>query len=217
MNEDLFSEIKHYLEYQVNIGFKEVILPNVEPQLTGLEAIRADLGECTRCPLHKGRKNIVFGEGNPRARLMFVGEAPGAEEDEQGRPFVGKAGQLLTKMIEAMKLDRNDVYIANIVKSRPPGNRDPERIEIETCLPFLEAQIKEISPEVIVALGLVSAHTLLRTTEPISVLRGNFRLRGDIAVMPTYHPAFLLRGERKHKAEAWSDLKSVMARLGIPE
>jgi uracil-DNA glycosylase len=219
MEEDILSEIRNYLAYQVNIGFKEVLLPDLAPesQLTGLEAIRAELGDCTRCPLHRGRKNIVFGEGNPQARLMFVGEGPGADEDEQGRPFVGKAGQLLTKMIQAMKLEREDVYITNIVKSRPPGNRDPEPEEIAACLPFLEAQIKEISPEVIVALGRISAHTLLNTTEPISVLRGNFRQRGDIAVMPTYHPAFLLRGERQRKAEAWSDLKMVMARLGIAE
>jgi uracil-DNA glycosylase len=211
----------YYLKSQVNLGFTEVVLPRLEEvpiQPSPLEAIRAELGDCTRCPLHEKRLHIVFGEGNPHARLMFVGEGPGADEDRQGRPFVGKAGQLLTRMIQAMNLDRSDVYIANVVKCRPPGNRDPHREEMDTCFPFLEAQITAIGPAAIVALGKVAISALLGTDEPVSRLRGRFHDRKGIPVMPTYHPSFLLREEpdRKHKAEAWADLKEVMALLGLP-
>jgi uracil-DNA glycosylase len=213
---------RNYLEYQVNIGFREVMLlgkPGTIISDTSLEAVRSELGECTRCPLHKARRNIVFGEGNPHARLMFVGEGPGADEDRQGRPFVGRAGQLLTRMIQAMGLDRADVYIANIVKCRPPENRDPQPSEIRTCFPFLERQIDSVAPEVIVTLGRVAACTILGIKDSITNLRGEFRDRDGIPVMPTYHPSFLLRSEpdKRYKAEAWADLKKVIALLALPK
>ena len=195
----------------------EILMPRKSRDIETLEEIRADLGECTRCPLHHDRLNIVFGEGNPSARLMFVGEGPGADEDREGRPFVGRAGQLLTKMIQAMNLDRSEVYISNIVKSRPPGNRNPTALEISACFPFLERQIAAIQPEVIVALGKIAANTLLQTGEPIGKLRGKFHDRQGIPVMPTYHPSFLLREDssKRYKAEAWADLKKVMGVLGL--
>lgn len=180
-----------------------------------LQIIREDLGDCTRCRLHKqGRKQIVFGVGNPHAELMFIGEAPGADEDEQGEPFVGRAGQLLNNMIKAMGLQRKDVYIANIIKCRPPGNRTPERDECETCSPFLMRQIAAIKPKVIVALGAVAARTLLAINAPMAEFRGRwFDFRGtQLAV--TYHPAFLLRDPRQKK-EAWKDLQIVMKELGL--
>jgi uracil-DNA glycosylase family 4 len=222
---DTLADIRNYLEYQVNVGFRELVIPRVQrsraPSLAApatLDNIRQELGECTRCPLHHTRRSIVFGEGNPRARLMFVGEGPGADEDKEGRPFVGRAGRLLNKMIQAMGLDRADVYIANVVKCRPPGNRDPEALEIETCLSFLEAQISAIKPEVIVTLGRIAAHTLLGSKESLTKLRGRFHQRNGIPIMPTYHPSFLLRQEkeRRYKAEAWADLKQVMAMLNLP-
>ena len=186
------------------------------PNLRALDDLRKnEIGECTRCPLHKGRTHIVFGVGNPEAQLMFVGEGPGADEDAQGEPFVGRAGQLLTKMIEAMGLKRSDVYIANIVKSRPPGNRNPEPAEIATCLPFLKKQIEIIQPKVIVCLGKIAAQTLLQTEIPITKLRGQFQDYGGIQVMPTYHPAFLLRNPPMKKF-VWEDLKKVMSLLGLP-
>lgn len=212
---------RDYLRFQANMGFTEMALPQAdgsnEPESL-LDAIRADLGDCTRCPLHEKRLNIVFGEGNPHARLMFIGEGPGADEDRQGRPFVGKAGQLLTRMIKAMNLDRSEVYIANVVKCRPPGNRTPHRQEMDTCFPFLEAQIAAINPSAIVALGKTAASALLTSDEPISRMRGRFHDRKGIPLMPTYHPSFLLReeSERKYKAEAWADLKEVMALLDLP-
>ena len=174
-----------------------------------LLAIRDDLGDCTRCKLHTlGRRQIVFGVGNPSADLMFVGEAPGADEDVQGEPFVGRAGQLLTKIIEAIGLTRADVYIANVIKCRPPGNRNPEPDEVEQCEPFLFRQIDEIKPKVIVALGKFAAQCLLKTTEPITRLRGReFRYR-DAILMPTYHPAYLLRTPSA-KREVWEDMKRV--------
>jgi len=192
-----------------------------------LKIIREDLGDCTRCVLHKqGRKQIVFGVGNPRAELMFIGEAPGADEDQQGEPFVGRAGQLLNNMIKAMGLRREDVYIANIIKCRPPGNRTPERDECETCSPFLMRQIAAIKPKVIVALGAVAAKTLLAINAPMSDLRGRwyeFKPAGVRSNDPswssaklavTYHPAFLLRDPRQKK-EAWKDLQMVMKELGL--
>jgi uracil-DNA glycosylase family 4 len=183
--------------------------------LTGLRLIKEDLGECTRCVLARlGRKPIVFGEGDPEAELMFVGEGPGADEDEQGRPFVGRAGQLLNKMIEAMGLKREQVYIANVVKCRPPGNRTPEREEIETCSPFLFRQIAVIQPRVIVALGAVAARCLLQMNEPMARLRGQWLDYRGIRVAVTYHPAYLLRDPRQ-KAEAWKDLQMVMKFLGL--
>jgi DNA polymerase len=178
-----------------------------------LTAIRTDLGDCTRCKLHTlGRKQIVFGVGNPAADLMFVGEAPGADEDIQGEPFVGRAGQLLTKIIEAMGLRREDVYIANLIKCRPPQNRNPEPDEMVQCEPFLFRQIDVIKPKVIVALGKFAAQALLRTTDPITRLRGREYQYRDAILMPTYHPAYLLRTPSA-KREVWEDMKRVSAIL----
>jgi uracil-DNA glycosylase len=194
--------------------------------LAALKLIREDLGDCTRCKLHlQGRKQIVFGVGNPHAELMFVGEGPGADEDAQGEPFVGRAGQLLNNMIKAMGIRREDVYIANIVKCRPPGNRTPERDECETCSPFLMRQIAAIKPKVVVALGAVSAKNLLAISAPMSELRGRWYdfkpagVRSDPSwpgarLAVTYHPAFLLRDPRQ-KGEAWKDLQMVMKYLGL--
>jgi DNA polymerase len=179
----------------------------------GLVAVRADLGDCRRCRLAAGRTTLVFGVGDPRAELMFVGEGPGAEEDLQGEPFVGKAGQLLTRMVEAMGYRREQVYIANVVKCRPPGNRNPEPDEIEACEPFLRRQIEAVGPKVIVALGTFAAHTLLRSTTPISRLRGQWTSYAGVRLMPTFHPAYLLRSPHE-KVKAWEDLKQVMAALG---
>ncbi len=209
----------------------EVLTPKPEygvaDPIAALRIIRDDLGpNCTRCKLHKqGRKQIVFGVGNPRAELMFVGEGPGADEDAQGEPFVGRAGQLLNNMIKAMGLQREDVYIANIVKCRPPGNRTPERDECETCSPFLMRQIAVIKPKVIVALGAVAAKNLLAISAPMSELRGRFYdflpagASNDPAwpgaqLAVTYHPAYLLRDPRQ-KGEAWKDLQMVMKYLGL--
>src|SRR5579863_7317659 len=196
----------------------------VSDPVAALKMIREDLGDCTRCKLHQqGRKQIVFGVGNPRAQLMFVGEGPGADEDAQGEPFVGRAGQLLNNMIKAMGLRREDVYIANIVKCRPPGNRQPERDEAETCSPFLMRQIAAIKPKVLVALGATAAKNLLAINAPMTELRGRwyeFKPAGSDASWPgarlavTYHPAFLLRDPRQ-KGEAWKDLQMVMKYLGI--
>jgi DNA polymerase len=180
-----------------------------------LLAVRGDLGECRRCKLAGGRRTLVFGVGNPAAELMFVGEGPGADEDAQGEPFVGKAGQLLTKMIEAMGYRREEVYIANVVKCRPPGNRNPEPDEIEACEPFLRAQLEAIRPKVVVALGKFAAQTLLRDTSPISRLRGRWFEYERIRLMPTFHPAYLLRSPNE-KAKAWEDLQLVMKDLGKP-
>jgi uracil-DNA glycosylase len=173
-----------------------------------LEAIRDDIGDCQRCKLAGGRKSIVFGQGDPAARLMFVGEAPGADEDEQGLAFVGRAGQLLTKIIEAIGMRREDVFIANVLKCRPPGNRNPETDEILACQPFLEQQIQTIHPRVLVGLGKFAAQWLLKTAEPISKLRGRLGDYGDMKVMATYHPAYLLRNPGAKK-EVWEDMKIV--------
>jgi DNA polymerase len=178
-----------------------------------LLATRQELGECSRCKLAGGRKTLVFGVGDPRAELVFVGEGPGADEDEQGEPFVGKAGQLLTKMIEAMGFARGDVYIANVVKCRPPGNRDPEPDEIAACEPFLKAQIAAIRPRVVVALGRFAVQTLLRDATPISKQRGIWRAYEGVKLMPTFHPAYLLRNPPE-KRKAWDDLQLVMKELG---
>lgn len=188
--------------------------PPVDPS-TALRLIREDLGDCTRCPLHKqGRKQIVFGVGNPCADLMFIGEAPGADEDMQGEPFVGRAGQLLNNMIKAMGLRREEVYIANIIKCRPPANRTPEREECETCSPFLFRQIEVIKPKSIVALGAVAAKTLLAINAPMAELRGRWYDFRGTRLAVTYHPAFLLRDPRQKK-EAWKDLQMVMKELGL--
>src|SRR5437868_9088439 len=188
---------------------------NVVDTVAALRLIREDLGDCTRCKLHQqGRKQIVFGVGNPHADLMFVGEGPGADEDAQGEPFVGRAGQLLNNMIKAMGLRREDIYIANVVKCRPPGNRTPERDECETCSPFLMRQIAAIKPQVIVALGAVSAKNLLAINAPMAELRGHWYDFRATKLAVTYHPAFLLRDPRQKK-EAWKDLQMVMKELGL--
>jgi uracil-DNA glycosylase len=181
---------------------------------TLLAALKEEIGpQCKRCKLHTlGRKQVVFGVGNPQAELMFVGEGPGADEDQQGEPFVGKAGQLLTKIIEAIGLRREQVYIANVIKCRPPGNRNPEPDEVEECEPFLFRQIDAIKPKVIVALGKFAAQSLLRTTEPITRLRGRrYNYRGAVLI-PTFHPAYLLRNPSS-KREVWEDMKTVMGIL----
>jgi DNA polymerase len=187
----------------------------ISDPVEALRLIREDLGDCTRCKLHQqGRKQIVFGVGNPRAELMFVGEGPGADEDEQGEPFVGRAGQLLNNMIKAMGLQREEIYIANVVKCRPPGNRTPERDECETCSPFLLRQIAAIGPKVVVALGAVAAKNLLAIQAPMTELRGRwYEFRGTKLAV-TYHPAYLLRDPRQ-KGEAWKDLQMVMKELGL--
>ncbi len=182
-----------------------------------LAEVRADLGECTRCKLHSTRRSIVFGVGAEDAPLMFVGEAPGEQEDKRGEPFVGPAGELLDKMIEAMGWSRASVYVANTTKCRPPQNRNPQPDELAACMPFLAAQIAAVAPRVIVALGRPAANQLLGTDAPISALRGRFHDRNGVRVMPTFHPAYLLREPTK-KREAWDDLKLVMTeltRLGI--
>ena len=182
------------------------------PEVETLAGIRDDLGDCQRCPLWSSRNHIVFGEGNPDARLVFIGEGPGADEDRCGQPFVGAAGQLLTKIIAAMKLDREAVYICNIVKCRPPNNRNPEPDEIRQCLPFLKRQLAAINPRVVCALGSVAARTLLNTQTPISRLRGRFHDFMGIPVMPTFHPAFLLRHPEK-KRDVWDDVQQIMKLL----
>jgi DNA polymerase len=191
---------------------------SVPGETMALADIRAEIGDCTRCKLHTlGRKQIVFGVGNPNADLMFVGEAPGADEDEQGEPFVGRAGQLLTKIIEAIGLTRSDVYIANVIKCRPPNNRAPEPDEIATCEPFLFQQIDMIRQKVIVALGSHAAHALLKVDTAISKLRGPvIEFRGGIKLVPTFHPAYLLRSPDR-KRDVWEDMKKVRALLSAGE
>ena len=184
-------------------------------QCSNLDEIKTDIGDCKRCELHKLRKNIVFGEGNIKTQLMFVGEGPGQDEDESGRPFVGRAGQLLNKIIEAMGLKREEVYIANIVKCRPPGNRAPLDPEIIKCAPFLMSQISVIRPKVIVTLGSPATCTLFNEKIKISAIRGNFYdWKYDIKLMPTFHPAYLLRNP-KDKGLVWDDMKKVMSYLGL--
>lgn len=181
-------------------------------KIVALKTLRKEIGDCQRCKLSKGRTNIVFGEGNVDAELMFIGEGPGMEEDRQGRPFVGDAGQLLTKLIKKMGFKREDVYIGNIVKCRPPLNRDPEDDEINTCFPFIKGQIEIISPRVIVALGRISSQTLIGLKVPISKLRGKFYQYGNVPLMPTFHPAYLLRNP-KDKWRVWEDAQKVLEKL----
>jgi DNA polymerase len=198
------SEISESTE----IAAATAIAPERDTDVELLEQIRLDLGECTRCGLHAKRRNIVFGVGNPSADLMFIGEGPGYDEDVQGEPFVGKAGQLLNKIIQAIDMRRDEVYIANVVKCRPPGNRDPEPDEVATCRPFLERQIRSIRPVVICTLGRVAIQALLSTEKPLRVLRGTTIELGDALVVPTYHPAYLLRNPEK-KRDCWEDMKLV--------
>ena len=189
-------------------------IASIDERAAALDLIRQDLGDCTRCALHTGRHTIVFGVGNPAARLMFVGEGPGADEDAQGLPFVGRAGQLLNNMIAAMGLKREECYIANIVKCRPPGNRTPEPVEANTCSPFLFRQIDAVRPQVLVALGATAATYLLGARQPLAGLRGRVHAFRGMSLIVTYHPAFLLRDPRQKK-EAWADLQIAMKELGL--
>lgn len=189
----------------------------VEPaagQPESLEEVRLALGDCRRCRLGNGRTSLVFGSGNPHARLLFVGEAPGEADDRQGEPFVDEAGQLLTKIIQAMGFQRDEVYICNVLKCRVPDDQRPQPDEIEQCLPYLLRQVRAVAPAVIVALGTFAAQTLLRSKEPISKLRGQFHDVNGIPLMPTFHPGFLLRNPAM-KREVWEDMKQVMQRLGV--
>ncbi len=203
-----FDLSEQTLEIIKNLNKKPV------PGKENLKSIREDLGDCRRCGLSKTRNKIVFGAGNPHAKLMFIGEGPGFEEDRAGLPFVGPAGDLLTKIINAIKMKRDDVYIANVVKCRPPENRNPMPIEVEKCLPFLLRQIKAVKPEFICALGKFAAQALLETDTPISRLRGRFYNFNGIRLIPTYHPAYLLRHNEK-KRDVWEDMKLLMRKMGI--
>jgi len=215
---EIREDFKDYLQYMKGLGYEGVTLSETslrildewckETMVETLDTIQKDLGACQRCKLHKGRKHIVFGDGNPRAKLVLVGEGPGYEEDLQGLPFVGKAGQLLTKMLKAINLLREEVYICNIIKCRPPKNRNPEPDEIAACIPFLRRQIRAIRPNLICTLGTFAAQALLGTDTPISQLRGRFRTYEDIPLLATYHPAYLLRNPGK-KREAWEDLQKL--------
>ncbi len=236
---DIVTQVRGHLEHQraLGVSFVEVApsesaplsMPGVESdksvkitpasevpremQSGGLTTVREELGDCTRCKLHGGRKNIVFGQGNPNAAIVFVGEGPGQEEDQQGLPFVGAAGQLLTDIIvKGMQLRREDVYICNIVKCRPPNNRNPEPDEIEACEPFLIKQLQAIRPKIIIGLGNVAVKTLLKTKEGITSLRGKWKTYQDIPLMPTFHPAYLLRTPSDKKL-VWNDIKQVLAEL----
>lgn len=227
MPERLLSELREAIaagrsqfEYLRDLGFDEVpaavrsgsAVIGGAPAVESLDAIRAELGNCCRCGLNQGRQKVVFGVGNPHARLVLVGEAPGREEDEKGEPFVGEAGRLLDRILYAMGLSRDEVYICNVLKCRPPNNRDPEPAEVAACEPFLIRQLAAIRPQVIVALGRFAIQTLLQSKEPISKLRGTWQQYQGIPLMPTYHPAYLLRNPNG-KREVWSDMKQVVERL----
>jgi uracil-DNA glycosylase family 4 len=207
---EVIDDLKSYLEYLREMGIDA--LPVLPPQKSTLKEVRSDLGECKRCNLHRTRRTLVFGEGNEKAALMLVGEGPGYEEDVQGKPFVGRAGQLLTKILQSIHLEREQVYIANIVKCRPPQNRNPEPDEISSCRPVLLRQIQVIQPKIICALGTVAAQSLLQTGERISTLRGRRFDLGGVRVIPTYHPAFLLRNPERKK-DVWEDMKRIAAWL----
>ncbi|MBI4436619.1 MAG: uracil-DNA glycosylase [Candidatus Omnitrophica bacterium] len=194
------------------VGREKNVMHSVVSLDRNLEPLRQEVSVCIKCPLHQGRRQTVFGEGSPSAKLMFVGEAPGSEEDQQGRPFVGQAGKLLTKIIEAIGLKREDVYIANIIKCRPPGNRAPLPEEIHSCEPYLVRQIEFIRPRLICALGKYAAMVLVRKEESISLLRGNFYDYQGIPVMPTFHPAYLLRNPSA-KRLVWEDMKKLKTTL----
>jgi uracil-DNA glycosylase family 4 len=210
------QQLRRRLEDLIDQGVADLPRPRRKPGAGGnaakLQAIRDEIGDCQRCKLCQGRTNIVFGVGDPNAKLLFIGEGPGRDEDLKGEPFVGRAGQLLTKMIEAMGLKRSEVYIANIVKCRPPDNRYPEPDEVETCQPFLMQQIAAIKPKVAITLGNLATQTLLQTKTGITALHGTFREWNGIQVMPTYHPAFLLRNPNMKKP-CWEDLKKVIQYL----
>ena len=219
--DEMINDLKSYLEYLKGMGIVSIpVSENIpekdtQSEILTLAEIREELGDCKRCKLHRTRRTIVFGEGNEKATLMFIGEGPGYDEDVQGRPFVGRAGQLLTKIIESIHLSREEVYIANIVKCRPPQNRNPEADEIQSCNPFLTKQINAIRPKIICALGTFSAQTLLKTDTKISALRGKLYDLEGIKVIPTYHPAFLLRNPER-KREVWGDMKKIDECLNHP-
>jgi DNA polymerase len=223
---EILASVRSYVEDQLELGFSEEPITNQNQASTdslfnlaesggiktynSMDDIRKAVQECRACPLHKTRTNAVFGTGDENTKLVFVGEAPGADEDQQGKPFVGKAGQKLTQIINAINLSRDDVYITNVLKCRPPNNRNPLPYEIEACEPYLIAQLKFINPKIICALGTLAAQTLLRTEQPISRLRGRFHTYQGIRLMPTYHPAFLLRSP-KFKKDVWEDVKKIKA------
>lgn len=228
MKENLLNEMHNHLLYWQRLGANEIVAggnmtavvqrkKKLDSGSTTLEAIQAELGDCTRCKLSEGRTNLVFGVGNPNARILFIGEGPGADEDAKGEPFVGRAGKLLTKIILAMGLQREDVYIANVVKCRPPQNRAPLPEEASTCIPFLFKQIEAIAPEVIVGLGSTAVKHLLGDDNlKISELRGKFQTWRNTKLMPTYHPAYLLRNPNMKKP-VWEDMQKVMEELGMPK
>src|SRR4030066_1436941 len=227
---NIVEDIKNILEFYQALGFERLPINLPSPPFSkkgkerlekggnrgikeaALKALREEIGDCKRCKLSNGRTNIVFGEVDPGARLMFIGEAPGREEDLQGRPFVGDAGVVLTRLIEKMGFKREDVNIANIVKCRPPMNREPEDDEMNACKPFIEEQIKIINPKIIISLGRISAQSLLNTKIPISKLRSRFYQYMDIPLMPTFHPAYLLRNP-KDKNLTWEDAQAVLEKL----
>jgi DNA polymerase len=220
---EIVRHLKHLVVLDESLGFEPPTLsPSTlfylgrkHPRMGSLEDLREYIGDCTRCKLCRGRRKLVFGEGSGRARLVFVGEAPGREEDIEGRPFVGEAGRLLTKIIEnGMGIGRKDVYICNVIKCRPPNNRDPEKDEIETCFPFLEEQIRMINPEVICTLGRIAAQALLGREFHMTQERGQWFSYLDIPVMPTFHPAYLLRNPSA-KRQVWEDAQKIMKRLGL--
>ncbi len=200
--------LAHELEYFRDLGIREVFVSSGMPPMPNLASLQKYMHECARCKLSGSRQRIVFGSGNPNADLMFVGEAPGREEDEQGIPFVGAAGQLLSKIIEAMGMKREEVFIVNTVLCRPPSNRNPEPDEVASCRPFLREQIRLVAPRVIVTLGTFAAHAILETDEPISRLRGQWQAAHGARVMPTFHPAYLLRSPQ-HKKDVWADMQNV--------
>jgi len=216
---EVINDLKSYLEYLQGMGIQSLPASGMETnnpspsQMTTLDEVRKELGDCKRCKLHRTRKTIVFGEGNEKTKLMFIGEGPGYDEDVQGRPFVGKAGQLLTKILQSINLPREEVYITNIIKCRPPQNRNPEPDEIQSCNPFLMKQIDVIQPKIICALGAFASQTLLKTDAKITALRGKFYDFEGIQVIPTYHPAFLLRNPER-KREVWEDMKKIVELLG---
>ena len=239
---NIATDIKDFLEFYRALGFEKLAIKlkagnpisagrpqtlnisdssfagrrRVQSKEAALEALREEIGDCKRCKLSGKRTHLVFGEGSPDARLMFIGEAPGREEDLQARPFVGEAGKLLTRLIEKMGFRREDVYIANIVKCRPPQNRDPEPDEVEACIPFLKAQILAINPKVIVALGRVAASALTERPIKITKERGIWLEYMGIPLMPTYHPSYLLRNPPGGKRQVWEDIQAVLNKLGLP-
>ncbi len=219
---EIVSHLKKLMEANMEMGLEAPVLSpaNIDylntraTRFPSLEDLRKQIGDCKRCKLGYGRTNLVFGEGSPKARLVFVGEGPGREEDEVGLPFVGEAGRLLTKIIQAMGLSREEVYICNVVKCRPPRNRDPEEDEVETCLPFLKEQLKLITPQVICTLGRVAAQALLGREFKITSERGRWYSFMDISLMPTYHPAYLLRNPSA-KRQVWEDIQKIMKHMGL--